>query len=60
MKIPLHSYELIDELDRLFPEAIYDPEQSREEFLLKQGERRLILRLKAIRSVELSEQRPPD
>lgn len=52
MKIPLTAYELIDLLDEHFPEVIYDPEASKEEFLLKQGERRLILQLKALRAVE--------
>lgn len=57
MQIPLHSYDLIDALDELFPEVIYDPEGSREEFLLKQGERRLILKLKALRAQEIEERR---
>lgn len=57
MQIPLHSYDLIDLLDELHPEVIYDPTQPKEEFLLRQGERRLILRLKALRKVEQMEQR---
>jgi len=57
MQIPLHSYDLIDLLDELYPEAIYDPAGSREEFLLRQGERRLILKLRDVRKVELMEQR---
>ena len=55
MDIPLHSYDLIDRLDELFPEVIYDPEKSAEEFLLRQGERRLIIRLKELKAVELRE-----
>jgi len=55
MKIPLHSYDLIDELDRLKPEVIYEPDQNLETFLLRQGERRLIQWLKALRQVELQE-----
>lgn len=56
MKIPYHSYDLIESLDQHFPEVIYDPAEGREEFLLRSGERRLILRLKALRAAELSEQ----
>lgn len=52
MQIPITAYELIDLLDHHFPEVIYDPEASKEEFLLKQGERRLILQLKALRAAE--------
>ncbi|WP_445392372.1 hypothetical protein ACUDTL_16800 [Stenotrophomonas pavanii] len=55
MNIPLHAYELIDVLDELYPEAIYNPKDCREEFLLRQGERRLILKLKELRFVELQE-----
>ncbi|MDX5515091.1 hypothetical protein [Stenotrophomonas sp. RG-453] len=55
MDIPLHSYELIDRLDELYPEAIYNPKDCREEFLLRQGERRLILKLKELRLVEIKE-----
>lgn len=55
MKIPHHAYDLIDQLDELFPEVIYDPEGSREEFLLKQGERRLVLKLKALRASETAD-----
>lgn len=52
MKIPLTAYELIDLLEVHFPEVIYDPAASKEEFLLKQGERRLILQLKALLAAE--------
>jgi len=52
MQIPLHSYDLIDRLDELFPEVIYAPEQNLETFLLKQGERRLVHWLKGLRRVE--------
>ncbi len=55
MDIPLHSYDLIDLLDQLHPEAIFNPKECREEFLLRQGERRLILKLKELRAVELQE-----
>jgi len=57
MKIPLHSYDLIDRLDELYPEEIYKPDQNLEYFLLKQGERRLIHWLKGLRQVELQEAR---
>lgn len=43
--IPLHAYDLIESLDRMYPEVIYDPEMPREEFLLRSGERRLVLQL---------------
>ncbi|WP_036142822.1 hypothetical protein [Luteibacter sp. 9135] len=43
--IPLHAYDLIDELAERYPEVIYDPRMDREEFLLRQGERRLVLSL---------------
>ena len=43
--IPLHAYDLIDQLDSRYPEVIFDPSESREEFLLKSGERRLVLAL---------------
>ncbi len=55
MDIPTHSYDLIDRLDELYPEAIYDPKDCRESFLLRQGERRLILKLKELRLVEQRE-----
>jgi len=55
MKIPLHSYDLIDRLDELYPEVIYNPDQPLEAFLLKQGERRLIQWLKGMRQVEQRE-----
>jgi len=56
MKIPLHAYDLIDRLDELYPEVIYNPDQNLETFLLKQGERRLIQWLKGLRQVEQREQ----
>lgn len=40
--IPLHAYDLIDELNARYPEVIYEPEQSHEEFLMRSGERRLV------------------
>lgn len=43
--IPLHAYDLIDQLDAAYPEVIYDPKEDRDEFLMKSGERRLVLRL---------------
>ncbi|WP_369933914.1 hypothetical protein [Xanthomonas tesorieronis] len=52
MNIPLTADELIDELARVYPEVVFDPELPREEFLLKSGERRLILRLLAAREQE--------
>lgn len=52
MKIPLTSAELIAELDRLFPEVTYDPDEKHDEFLLRSGERRLVLCLKRALSSE--------
>lgn len=52
MEIPITSHELIDVLDTYFPEVIYDPSESQEEFLLRSGERRLVLKLKALRAAE--------
>jgi len=61
MNIPLHSYDLIDRLDELFPEVIYDPQAHFEAFLLKQGERRLVNWLKELRLVEQQDaKRGPD
>ncbi|MBB4722641.1 hypothetical protein [Xanthomonas euvesicatoria] len=57
MNIPLTAGELIDELARIYPEVIYDPDQDREEFLLKSGERRLVLRLLVAREQEREESR---
>ncbi|MBS7457688.1 hypothetical protein [Coralloluteibacterium stylophorae] len=45
-RIPYHAEDLIAELDRQYPEVIYDPLEPREEFLLKSGERRLVVQLK--------------
>ncbi len=46
MKLPLTAYELIDQLDTLFPEVVFSTDIPRDEFLLKSGERRLVLYLK--------------
>ncbi len=47
MSLPLTALELIEWLDEsIRPEVIFDPSESREEFLLKSGERRLVLLLK--------------
>jgi hypothetical protein len=40
--IPLYSYDLIDELDKLFPERCPDPEDSEREIWMKAGRRELI------------------
>lgn len=55
--IPLHAYDLITELDRRYPEVIYDSKTSHEEFLLKTGERRLVLALMRKRDREDQEKR---
>jgi len=52
MQIPLTSAELIADLDRLFPEVSYDPSEKHDEFLLRSGERRLVLTLKAALAAE--------
>lgn len=54
-KIPLTAYELIEELDRLYPEVVYDPRDKHDEFLLKSGERRLVLALRRRMEVEIDE-----
>lgn len=53
--IPLHAYELIDQLDTLYPEVVYDPTLSKAEFLMKSGERRLVLKLLRKRAREQEE-----
>lgn len=50
--LPLHAYDLIDELAELYPEIIYDPHTDREEFLLRSGERRLVRTLLERRRIE--------
>ena len=54
--IPLHAYDLIDELDARYPEVIYDPKGDHNEFLLRSGERRLVLSLLRKRQLEQEEQ----
>jgi len=54
--IPPHAYDLIDRLDEVYPEVLYTPGEDAEAFLLKQGERRLVNTLKALRARELMEQ----
>ena len=53
--IPLHAYDLIDQLNILHPEVVYDPTLSNEEFLMKSGERRLVLTLLRKRAREQEE-----
>jgi hypothetical protein len=55
--IPLHAYDLIDQLDHLYPEVIYDPSLSKEEFLMRSGERRLVLSLLRKRARERDDNR---
>ncbi|MGO1069494.1 hypothetical protein [Lysobacter sp. CA199] len=55
--IPLTADELIDQLAEQYPEVIYDPGQDRDEFLLKSGERRLVLLLLTRRRLDLEESR---
>lgn len=55
--IPLTAYELIETLDELFPEVVYDPEEKHDEFLLRSGERRLVRYLKARMANEITESR---
>lgn len=47
MTLPLMTVELVEELLQLYPEVIYDPDVPNGEFLMKTGERRLVLGLKA-------------
>lgn len=53
--IPLHAYDLIDDLARAYPEVVYDPKEDRDEFLMRSGERRLVLRLLRMRAREQEE-----
>lgn len=57
MKLPLTAYELIDQLDTLFPEVVFSTDIPRDEFLLKSGERRLVLFLKQCRVQEIDDAR---
>lgn len=50
--IPLHAYDLIDDLAARYPEVIYDPREDRDEFLMRSGERRLVLSLLRKRQLE--------
>ena len=54
--IPLHAYDLIDELDARYPEVIYDSKLDRDEFLMRSGERRLVLSLMRKRQLEQEDQ----
>lgn len=61
MRIPLTADELIDDLDRQYPEVIFDPLEPREEFLMRSGERRLVLSLMAQRRADHADSyRDPD
>jgi hypothetical protein len=54
--IPLHAYDLIDDLAARYPEVIYDPKMDRDEFLMRSGERRLVLSLLRKRQYEKEDQ----
>lgn len=53
--IPLHAYDLIDDLNEAYPEKAPDPEDSEREIWMKAGERRLINRLLVIKQREEDE-----
>ena len=55
--LPLTAHELIEELDRLFPEVVYSSDEKHDEFLLKTGERRLVRYLKQLMANEVEDQR---
>ena len=55
--IPLTAYELIEALAAQFPEVIYDPTEKHDEFLLRSGERRLVVYLRRCMENEISEAR---
>ena len=57
MKLPTYAYDLIEHLDETYPEIVYDPRMDREEFLLRSGERRLVLQLKRLREAEQERER---
>lgn len=59
MQLKAHSYDLIDELDKQYPEVIYSHTVDREEFLMRSGERRLVLMLKRMREYELDQSNDP-
>jgi hypothetical protein len=54
--IPLHAYDLIDELNARYPEVIFDSKLDRDEFLMRSGERRLVLFLLRKRQLEKEDQ----
>ena len=54
-QIPLHAYDLIDELAGAYPEVVYDVSEDHDEFLMRSGERRLVLRLLRQRTREQDE-----
>ena len=54
--IPLHAYDLIDELNARYHEVIYDSKLDRDEFLMRSGERRLVLSLMRKRQLEQEDQ----
>jgi len=51
-QITLHAYDLIDSLAQAYPEVTYDPAEDHNEFLMRSGERRLVLRLLRLRARE--------
>lgn len=53
--IPTHSYDLIDELDKRYPEVDYQAGMGHEAFLLRQGARQLVRSLKLRRDREIEE-----
>ncbi|WP_266156770.1 hypothetical protein [Dyella silvatica] len=54
--IPLHAYDLIDQLNRSYPEVVYDAKENHDEFLMRSGERRLVLTLRRKMAREQEEQ----
>ncbi len=57
MNIPVSAEDLIDDLAQRYPEVIYDPAENREEFLIRTGERRLVLTLLALRQQDVDDSR---
>lgn len=57
MQIPLTADELIDQLAEEYPEVVYEPGISREEFLMASGSRKLVLTLLRRREQDAEESR---
>lgn len=57
MQIPLTAEELIDQLAAEYPEVVFEPAASRDEFLMASGARRLVLNLLRRRDQDIEDSR---